>query len=286
MIKIITDSGSNIPKYLIDKYNIVVIQMPYLLNGAEQNQDTDFDGKKYYDALRTGAVAMTSMINTSSFYECFEKELGDGNDIIYVSISGGISGTFNAAYLAAEGLKEIYKNSRIEVIDSLGASLGEGLLCINAAQMVQDGKDFNEVVSYIKNAIPNMCQTFTVDDLNHLKRTGRISGVASFVGGILGIKPILIGNNEGKIIVYDKIRGSIRALDALADRYERLVLDKNETIGIAHADNENGTEYLLSALKDRGFSGECITVCYEPVTGSHVGPGTVALFFFGKGREL
>ena len=286
MIKIITDSGSNIPKYLIDKYNIVVIQMPYLLNGAEQNQDTDFDGKKYYDALRTGAVAMTSMINTSSFYECFEKELGDGNDIIYVSISGGISGTFNAAYLAAEGLKEIYKNSRIEVIDSLSASLGEGLLCINAAQMVQDGKDFNEVVSYIKNAIPNMCQTFTVDDLNHLKRTGRISGVASFVGGILGIKPILIGNNEGKIIVYDKIRGSIRALDALADRYERLVLDKNETIGIAHADNENGTEYLLSALKDRGFSGECITVCYEPVTGSHVGPGTVALFFFGKGREL
>lgn len=286
MIKIITDSGSNIPKNLADKYGILVIQMPYSINGKEQNQEDNFDGKKYYNELKDGAVVKTSMINTSSFSEYFEKELNLGNDVIYVSISGGVSGTFNASYIAAKELKEKYKERKIEAINSLGASLGEGILCINAAKMVQEGKNFEEIVSYIKNAIPNMCQTFTVDDLNHLKRTGRISGAASFVGGILGIKPILIGDNEGKIVIYDKIRGKNRALDTLAKRYETLVFDKSETIGIAHADNETGTEYLLNALKDKGFCGECITVCYEPVTGSHVGPGTIALFFFGKGREL
>lgn len=150
--------------------------------------------------------------------------------------------------------------------------------------MLENGAPFSLIVEQISQRRHTMCQYFTVDDLAYLERGGRVSKAAAIVGTVLKIKPLLRGDDEGKIVQCGKTRGRKQSLTALADFYEKLAADKTEEIGIAHADDEAGAQFLLDALRQRGFTGECLTVCYEPVTGSHVGPGTVALFFQGFHR--
>lgn len=286
MIKLFTDTSANLPANLLKKHSVSVIPFTYTMDGTPMTPRNDFDGKAYYSALRAGSKVNTSMINVETFSECFENELRAGNDVLYIAMSGGISGTAGAAAVAARELNARYSERTVEVIDSKGASLGEGLLVLEAAEMIEGGAEIAETAKYIRSLIPQMCQCFTVEDLRHLKRTGRISGAVALIGGLLGIRPLLIGDNDGKIVMYDKIRGAKRALDALAERYGKLVIDKAKGIGIAHADNDTGAAYLVERLKEKGFCGKNLTVCYEPVTGSHVGPGTIALFFFGKRRVL
>lgn len=290
MIQLFTDSAANLPLKLAKEKNIKIIPLSYTLDGIEQDEN-DFDGRAYYDALRSGKTVQTSMVNTEAFYSRFRYETERGNDVIYIGISGGISGTVNAARIAAADIAAELKEKNgsdenipeIIVIDTLGASLGEGMIALKAADMISCSMAVHDIKNEIEKLIPSMCQCFTVEDLKHLKRTGRISGAASIIGGLLGIQPILIGNADGKIVMRDKIRGSKRALDALAERYKKCAVDKTQSIGIAHADNTDGAKYLVKRLKEHGLTGECLTVCYEPVTGAHVGPGTIALFFYGKG---
>ena len=199
-------------------------------------------------------------------------------------MSGGISGTAHAAAMAVEELQEEFPERKIAAIDTYAASLGEGLLVLEAARMLENGAPFSLIVEQISQRRRTMCQYFTVDDLAYLERGGRVSKAAAIVGTVLKIKPLLRGDDEGKIVQCGKTRGRKQSLTALADFYEKLVADKSEEIGIAHADDEAGAQFLLDALRQRGFTGECLTVCYEPVTGSHVGPGTVALFFQGLHR--
>ncbi len=285
MIKLFTDSAANLPLKLIKKYDINVIPFAYYTEGSEEAKiQADFDKKEFYDSMRKGKVYKTSMINIDTFTKYFEEELLKKNDIIYIGISGGISGTFDAANAAKNYLSNIFKDQQIQVIDSLGASLGEGMIVIEAAKLISQGLSFNTIVNCVKKLLPNMCQIFTVDDLKYLKSSGRVSSAAALVGGVLGIRPLLIGNDEGKIIVNNKVRGMTKALDAIANKYEKLVLEKRKTIGIAHADNEKAVQYLLKKLREKGFCGKEIVEYYEPVTGSHVGPGTVAMFFFGQSR--
>ena len=231
--------------------------------------------------MRNGASVKTSMIGMESFISCFEKALISGDDILYVGMSGGISGSASSAAVAVNRLKGKYPKADIVAIDTYAASLGEGLLVLKAAEMLEDGKTLEEVSSCILRERDRMCQYFTVDDLAYLKRGGRISSSVALVGSILHIKPIFKGDETGHIVMCGKTRGSKRALDALAEKYGQLVVDRNSTIGIAHADNEKGGEYLLNRLREKGFAGKCRNVIYEPVTGSHVGPGTIALFFPG-----
>ena len=148
--------------------------------------------------------------------------------------------------------------------------------------MLENGAPFSLIVEQISRRRHTMCQYFTVDDLAYLERGGRVSKAAAIVGTVLKIKPLLRGDDEGKIVQCGKTRGRKQSLTALADFYEKLVADKSEEIGIAHADDAAGAQFLLDALRQRGFTGECLNVVYEPVTGAHVGPGTVALFFYGK----
>ena len=288
MIKLFTDTSANLPLHLVRRYNITVLPFSYTLNGveAENGAETEFDGKAFYDAMRSGADVKTSMINIVSFLLPFEDALQNGDDVLYVGMSGGISGTANAAAIAAADLKESYPERRICAVDSLAASLGEGLQVIEAAQMIEAGDSFDEIESHLMKRRETMCQFFTVDDLEYLKRGGRITGAAAFVGTVLHINPLLRGDEIGRIVLCGKARGMKRALDALAEKFDKLAADKAAPIGIAHADNESGMELLLGKLRDCGFTGECLSVCYEPVTGSHVGPGTVALFYRGTGREL
>ena len=283
MIQIFTDTSANLPAAYIQKYSLRVIPLHYSINGvqAEQDPTIDFDGKTYYDAMRSGAPVSTAMINLAAFLEPLHEALAAGDDVIYIGMSGGISGTAHAAAMAVEELQEEFPERKIAAIDTYAASLGEGLQVLEAAELLRAGRSFEEVGDRILTRRPHMCQFFTVDDLNYLKRGGRISGAAALVGSVLGIKPILRGDETGHIVSCGKVRGNKKAYAELADYFDKRALDKTARIGIAHADNREGTDYLLGLLRERGFTGECLEVYYEPVTGAHVGPGTVALFFYG-----
>lgn len=284
MTQLFTDTSANLPVEIIDEYGIEVIPFSYTIDGVEYIPEREFDGKAFYAAMRAGSEVKTSMVNTGTFIERFKATLDAGRDVLYIGMSGGISGTANAALMAKQELDEEYPDRKIVVIDTLAASLGEGMFVIKAAEQLKDGASLDAIEEDIRAQVPSMCQSFTVDDLKYLKKTGRVSGAAAIIGSVLGIHPILVGDYEGKIVVKSKVRGMKRTLAALAERYAELVLNKAETIGIAHADNEEGKEYLVQRLRDKGLTGKCLSVCYEPVTGSHVGPGTVALFFFGTDR--
>ena len=284
MTQLFTDTSANLPVEIIDEYGIEVVPFSYTIDGVEYIPEREFDGKAFYAAMRAGSEVKTSMVNAGTFIERFKAALDAEKDVLYIGMSGGISGTANAALMAKQELDEEYPDRKIVVIDTLAASLGEGLLVIKAAEQLRDGAALDAIEEDIRAQVPHMCQSFTVDDLKYLKKTGRVSGAAAIIGNVLSIHPILIGDYEGKIVVKSKVRGMKRTLDALAERYAELSLSKTETIGIAHADNEEGKAYLVQRLRDKGLTGKCLSVCYEPVTGSHVGPGTVALFFFGTDR--
>ena len=284
MTQLFTDTSANLPVEIIDEYGIEVVPFSYTIDGVEYIPEREFDGKAFYAAMRAGSEVKTSMVNAGTFIERFKTALDAGKDVLYIGMSGGISGTANAALMAKQELDEEYPDRKIVVIDTLAASLGEGMFVIKAAEQLKDGASLDAIEEDIRAQVPSMCQSFTVDDLKYLKKTGRVSGAAAIIGNVLSIHPILIGDYEGKIVVKAKVRGMKRTLDALAERYAELALSKTETIGIAHADNEEGKAYLVQRLRDKGLTGKCLSVCYEPVTGSHVGPGTVALFFFGTDR--
>lgn len=286
MLQLFTDTSANLPVALTKQHHITVVPFSYTVDGKETDypDDVDFDGAAFYGAMRRGAVVKTSMVNPDLMANYFERALSQGDDVLYVGMSGGISGTAHAAAMAVQELQEEFPERKIAAIDTYAASLGEGLLVLEAARMLENGAPFSLIVEQISRRRHTMCQYFTVDDLAYLERGGRVSKAAAIVGTVLKIKPLLRGDDEGKIVQCGKTRGRKQSLTALADFYEKLVADKTEEIGIAHADDAAGAQFLLDALRQRGFTGECLTVCYEPVTGSHVGPGTVALFFQGIHR--
>lgn len=283
MVKIFTDTSANLPVTLTKAHNITVIPFSYTVGGvpADNTPGRDFDGKAFYDAMRAGADVQTSMINTHDFTEAFTPVLEDGCDVLYVGMSGGISGTAHAAVLAADELSEQYPDRKILTVDTYAASMGEGLLVLLAAQLLESGTSLEETYQTLLARRETLCQYFTVDDLAYLKKGGRLSGAGAFVGTLLQIKPILMGDDTGHIVACHKVRGRRQSLCELARRYDALVKDRAADISIAHADCPEDVEFLLTKLRECGFGGNCITVCYEPVTGSHVGPGTVALFFPG-----
>ena len=283
MIKLFTDTSANLPIQLIHKYGIGVIPYEYTVDGvtAEYSAETDFDGVAFYNAMRAGADVKTCLINMGKFIEAFEPELEAGNDIIYIGMSGGISSTASVAAITTSELQGRYPQRKLLAFDTYAASLGEGLMVLRAAEMLEAGADFEAVSQMLHTMRPNMCQYFTVDDLKYLRKGGRITGAAAVIGSVLHIKPILQGDDTGHIILCGKVRGRKNALKQLAEKYDELCADKGGQIGIAHADDEVGTAYLIEKLREKGFTGECLTVCYEPVTGSHVGPGTIALFYPG-----
>ncbi len=283
MLQIFTDTSSNLTVALLKKYNLHQLSFNLSVNDTpvEYPEEHDFDGAAFYGNMRKGAVVSTALINVNDFMEAFRPMLEAGDDILYIGMSGGISGTANAAQVAVHELEEDFPERRIVAIDTYAASLGEGLQAIKAAKMRDDGKGLDEIVAYLKESRKTICQYFTVDDLMYLKRGGRISGASAAIGNILNIKPILIGDEIGRIVLNGKVKGMKMALKSIATKFENLCADMTETIGIAHADNEAGAESLLALLREKGFKGECITVMYEAVTGSHVGPGTVALFYNG-----
>lgn len=281
-----TDSSSNITPDLAAQWDVRIVSLYYTLDGGEHPAyDPDFDGRRFYDALRNRAEVRTSMINADQFAQAFEPALAAGEDLIYIGMSSGISGTVQAAAVAAGTLQERYPERRIYVKDTLGASFGEGLFVKKVSEMRAAGKDIDEAAAWVDENVQRMNQVFTVEDLMFLRRGGRLSGMTAVIGTLANVKPILWGSEEGKIVAIDKMIGRKRSLKALADRYANQVIDpEGQTIAIAHSDCEADAQYLVDLIRRQFPKQEVLVRCYEPGTGAHVGPGTVALFFFGKAR--
>ena len=282
MVQIFTDTAANLPMKLLEEYGIRAVPLTYEVDGVEPDHSIDFNGPAFYEAMRKGAEVKTSMVNPQKAAQAMEESLQAGLDVLYLGISGGISGSCWGVGVQCRELAEKYGEDRIAVLDTRGASLGEGMVVIETAKRAGAGESLSRLVEFAKSRCGCMQQFFVVDDLKYLHKGGRISGGARFAGTLLQVKPILRGNEEGKIVVYDKVRGKKKALEALADIYDKTVDDRSAPIGIAHADAPADALHLQSLLRARGATGEILHVCYEPVTGAHVGPGTVAMFFHSE----
>lgn len=296
MFQIVVDSAANIPAELVKKYDIRVISFVNYVNGQPL---TCFDpdltmeqerakGKEYYDALRAGAEIKTGLISSGDFEECFRSIMENNEDVLYFSLSKNISGTYNSARIAAQELMENPPmGRRIRMIDSLNASLAQGILAIYASEMRSQGMDFDTIADTLETYPARMNGIFTVGDLKYLAKTGRLSGSAALVGNILSIKPILRGNKDGYIVQYKKCRGRKAALNTLVSLVCETIIDpKEQIIGIAHADSYEDSLYVMEEIQKQVQVREFINTSYDYCTGSHVGPDTIALFYMAKDREL
>ncbi len=280
---IMTDTSANLPEEYLCRNGIRTIPYTFLIDGREQGEDFVFEGGRFYGEMRCGRIVTTSQIPPQRYIDFFREELAAGNDVLFVSMSSGISGSYHSACLAAEELRADFPERKLRLVDALGASLGEGLLVVWAVRYRKSGLSVDEAAERLLERRFGMCQVFTVDDLRYLKRGGRLSNLAAAVGAVLQIKPLLKGDNEGKIVCFDKLRGRRRAIEAMAEKFDACALPQGgQTIGIAHADCEEDMNYLVSLLRRLREGLDIMSVCYEPVTGSHVGPGTLALFFEGS----
>ncbi len=277
-----TDTSSNLPTALIRANDIQEIAFSYFYEGEEHHcLDTEaFDGDAYYERIKKGLRVTTSQIAPQAYMDFFEPWLKEGQDIIYVAMSSGISGSCHSAHIAAEELMESYPGRRIEVIDTRGAALGEGLIALQAAKMRDEGVNTSLAAARLKLASERMFNVFTVDDLMHLKRGGRLSNVSAMLGTVLQIKPILKGNEEGKIVAFAKVRGRKQSIRTLAQMYDKLAVEpEKQLVGIVEAGCKAEAAELADMLRQNRPPREILTVEYEPVTGSYVGPGALALFF-------
>jgi len=278
----ITDTSGNLPTSMIREAGLEIIAFPYFIDGQEYTcLDTDsFHGDEFYARIKSGMKVTTSQISPQQYMEVYEPWLKKGMDVVFVCMSSGISGSCNSARIGAQMILEHYPERRIEVIDTLGASLGEGLVALEAARLRDLDLSAEAAALRLRSLSQRMFNVFTVDDLMHLKRGGRLSNVAAIVGMVLNIKPLLKGNEEGKIVSFAKVRGRKRSIEELAARYDKLAVEpENQVVGIAQAGCREDAAYLAQLLRRNRPPKEILTVEYEPVTGCHVGPGALALFF-------
>jgi len=283
---VFADGSANLPKSMLD--GISLLPCEYTVDGEPQTYwgDVDsFDAHEFYEGLKIGKTVRTSLLNTQLFLSRFGTILTKGTDIIYISMSSGISGTYNAARLAAEELMELYQGRFVHVVDSLGCGFGSGLLAVKAAELSKQGMSARAAADILDQEVPHCCQYFTVDDLSFLKKTGRVSGMTAKIGTVLNIKPVLFGDPTGHIISCAKVRGRRKAIETLAKKYEEKRIKSGEQrICISHGDCLEDAEILAGLV--RKITPECpITICqHEPFSGAHVGPGMLGLFFRGTER--
>ena len=282
MVRIMTDNAANLPPELREQYNIRELCLTYTVDGRLIDGSAPFDGHDFYEAMRRGAEVKTSMISPAAARDAIEPALAAGDDVLFLGISGGVSGTCWGVGLIAQELTAEYPSRRVQVLDTRGASLGEGLVVLEAAQMAQQGADMDTIIARAETLCGKMRQHFMVDDLKFLRKGGRLSGAAALAGTLLQIKPILQGDENGKIVVRTKERGRKKAMDTLVALYNELVEDKSAPVGLSHAAAPAEALHLTTLLRQSGCTGPILTVCHEPVTGAHVGPGMLAMYFYSE----
>ena len=284
---IVTDSSCDLPAPLLEKMGIRVVPLAVNLDGKTYFNYPDgraIGFEEYYAQLRSGKQATTSAVNMSMFRTVMEAELIAGPDVLYLGFSSGLSGTFNAGAMAARELQEEYPEFELIAVDTLCACMGQGLLVYLAALEKAGGKSMHEVRDFVEAQKLHICHWYTVDDLQHLKRGGRIGGTTARLGTMLNIKPVMNMDNEGKLAAVSKARGRAAALRALVDKMgEQAIEPEKQTVFIAHADCYDDAHKVAEMVHER-FGSKSLINYIGPVIGAHAGPGTVALFFVGKER--
>ena len=284
---IVTDSSCDLPAPLLEKMGIRVVPLAVNLDGKTYFNYPDgraIGFEEYYAQLRSGKQATTSAVNMSLFRTVMEAELIAGHDVLYLGFSSGLSGTFNAGAMAARELQEEYPEFELIAVDTLCACMGQGLLVYLAALEKAGGKSMQEVRDFVEAQKLHICHWYTVDDLQHLKRGGRIGGTTARLGTMLNIKPVMNMDNEGKLAAVSKARGRAAALRALVDKMgEQAIEPEKQTVFIAHADCYDDAHKVAEMVHER-FGSKSLINYIGPVIGAHAGPGTVALFFVGKER--
>lgn len=282
---ILTDSSCDLPDDIVKKYQLEILQLDFIVEGEGSFHNDQADIEKVYSKLRNGANIKTSAANISQASEAIEALFNQKKDILYLGFSSGLSSTYQTVYMAGQELMEEYPERKMISVDTLAASMGQGLLVYKACQAKDAGKSLEENAQYIEDTKLKLCHWFTVDDLFFLKRGGRISGVTATVGTMLSIKPILHVDDEGHLINVSKVRGRKAAITELVNRMEKLAVHpEDQDIFISHGDCIEDAEKLASIIKER-FGNDRITISYVgPVIGAHSGPGTLALFFLGEHR--
>ncbi len=282
MFRIVTDTSSNLPTAYLQAENITVIPFTFHTESGEQScMDTaSFDAKAFYTAMRNGEKVTTSQIPPQRFVDNIRPMLENGEDVLFVSMSSGISGSYASSKIAANQLAEEFPERKMLTVDTYSASLAEGIVVMRAVECRKEGLSIDETYQILRALRHRIAQIFTVGDLRYLKRTGRLSNLEAAVGTVLQIKPLLKGDPQGKIVCFAKVRGRQRAIEEMAKRYEELVVSpETQTVCISHADCEADAQILASMLRRSKPPKDILIVDYEPVTGSHVGPGALALFF-------
>ncbi len=286
--KIITDSTSDLTAQLVEELELHVIPMHFTVDGKDYLNTPDekyLSAHDFYEMLRAGKTSTTAQINGEVFKDEVRPYLQQGLDILYLGFSSGLSSTFSSVRLAAEDLKDEFPDRKIVLVDTLAASMGEGLIVWHAATRRKQGMNIDEVAAWVEENKLHLAHWFTVDDLNHLKRGGRVSGAAAFVGTMLNIKPVLHVDDEGHLIPVDKVRGRRKSLEELVAHMEKTAIEPaKQTVFISHGDAPEDAKYVEKLVRERMGVQTVYLNSIGPVIGSHSGPGTVALFFLAKKR--
>lgn len=281
-----TDSSCDLKPDLLNSWGVSFTNLNLTFDDeGKAYACSEIDVTEFYDRMRQGGIAKTSAANVGAFLDAFEPIVSQGKDVLYLAFSSGLSTTCNSAAIAANQLKEAYPDAEIRVVDTLAASAGQGLLVDLAVQKKRSGATLAETAAYVEDMIPRLCHWFTVDDLEYLKRGGRVSAAVALVGGILGIKPVLHVDDGGHLVKVTTARDRKNAIKALADRYTQTACAPDRgAVYISHGDCRADAEKLAEILQQRHGVDVTLIADVGPVIGAHSGPGTLALFYVGSGR--
>ena len=285
---LMTDSSADLSQEMVQELGVTVLPLSFTIQGKVYRNYPDnreMDLPLFYDMLRAGELATTSAVNVAEYTQAVEPILQEKKDVLILAFSSGLSSTYQASVLAAEELREKYPDRKIYTVDTLCASLGQGLLVYLAVQEQRKGRSIEEVRDWAESTKLHLCHQFTVDDLHFFKRGGRISATTAVVGSMLQIKPVLHVDNEGRLINIGKARGRQASLKALVDKMEKTVTEEGKkTVFISHGDCRKDAVAVADMVRER-FGTQDIRINYVgPVIGAHSGPGTLALFYLGTER--
>ncbi len=287
MFRLVTDSTSDLPVEFLREHNIDCMNLSYILDGITYGQDKVLEPKEFFDLMRAGKMPTTSQINSEEAKAFLTEVASREKEILVLAFSSGLSGTYNSIRMAAEEVREKFPDCRIEVIDSLAASMGEGLFVYKAVRLRDQGASMDETIEWLEKHKMEFVHVFTVDDLFHLFRGGRVSRTAAIIGTLAGIKPMLHVDEEGHLINIDKVRGRKKALNALVEymiKQREGYQGNDDMVMISHGDCQEDAEYVRDLIREKLGIQNFMINSLGPVIGAHTGPGLVALFFMGKER--
>ncbi len=285
--KLATDTSADLSQEYLEDNNIGIMSLAYSIDGVTYDESNILDSKEFFDKMRAGSMPITSQVNPEQAKTHFLEYSKESKKILYLAFSSGLSGTFNAVRIAAEEVMEENPDVVIKVIDTKCASLGQGLIVYKAVEEMKKGKSFEEVADYVEKNMMDVIHVFTVDDLHHLHRGGRVSKATAVIGTLANIKPILHVDYDGKLVSLTKARGRKKSLLSLLDIMDKKMgsrRSENDIFMITHGDCLDDAEFLADAITERfGIEKRMISIL-DPTIGAHTGPGLIALFFMGDER--